>query len=150
MKTREAAVAGMFYPVEPTQLQRAVNRLLDDAPPPSGPVPKALIVPHAGYVYSGPVAASAYRRLDRARTQTQRVVLLGPAHRVPLAGMAIPRADAGTRGASSVDRMARVKGCARACRNDRSDSLARDGTIRGAELGARKESDDPATVRFRR
>ncbi|MCB1806842.1 MAG: AmmeMemoRadiSam system protein B, partial [Candidatus Competibacteraceae bacterium] len=60
----------------------------------SGPAPKALIAPHAGYVYSGPVAAKAYARLRPVRERIQRVVLLGPSHRVPLQGLAYSTADA--------------------------------------------------------
>jgi len=93
MKIREPAVAGMFYPAEAAQLQREVSALLGGAEPLSGPVPKAIIVPHAGYVYSGPVAATAYRQLTPARRTVHRVVLLGPAHRVYLEGMAVPTAD---------------------------------------------------------
>jgi len=55
--------------------------------------PKVLIVPHAGYVYSGPIAASAYRLLAPLRARINRVVLLGPAHRVYLQGMAVPSVD---------------------------------------------------------
>ena len=91
---RPAAVAGMFYPAEPGQLARDVQHYLEDARP-FDLVPKALIVPHAGYIYSGAIAASAYatlqhNRLDRIR----RVVLLGPTHRVAVRGLALPGADA--------------------------------------------------------
>ena len=61
---------------------------------PEGPAPKALIAPHAGYIYSGPVAASAYARLAAARETIERVVLLGPAHRVPFRGIAASSATA--------------------------------------------------------
>ena len=73
-----------------------VSDLLAAAPPAdeSESVPKALIVPHAGYIYSGPISASAYIRLPRARSVIRRVVLLGPSHRVPLHGLALPAADA--------------------------------------------------------
>jgi AmmeMemoRadiSam system protein B len=81
----------MFYPAQDNELRRTVAELLG----PGGPtrddaVPKALIVPHAGYVYSGPVAATAYRLLAPARDRIRRVVLMGPAHRVYLEGMALP------------------------------------------------------------
>lgn len=56
--------------------------------------PKVIIVPHAGYVYSGPVAASAYARLRQAAHRIRRVVLLGPVHRVPIRGLALPEAQA--------------------------------------------------------
>jgi len=95
MKTRRAAVAGMFYPAEPAELERTVGGLLAAAPAARGDS-KALIVPHAGYVYSGPTAACAYRLLEGRRGQIRRVVLLGPAHRVYLEGMALPSVDAFT------------------------------------------------------
>jgi len=84
---REPAVAGLFYPDDPLLLQQQVDSLLAQAAP-QGAAPKALIVPHAGYVYSGPVAASAYQQLAPLREQIQRVVLLGPAHRVAFSGLA--------------------------------------------------------------
>ena len=73
-----------------------VDRLIDDARlgvPADAPVPKALIVPHAGYIYSGPIAASGYARLSAARRRVTRVVLLGPAQRVWFVGIAWPDAD---------------------------------------------------------
>ncbi len=84
---RQPAVAGLFYPERPEELRRAVLGYLDEAA--SGPAPKALIAPHAGYVYSGPVAASAYACLAAVRSSIRRVVLLGPSHRVPLRGIAV-------------------------------------------------------------
>ena len=93
MKTRPAAVAGMFYPADTAALERAVARLLASAPP-GNEVPKAIIAPHAGYQYSGPTAAYAYRLLEGRRDVIRRVVLLGPAHRVYLQGMAVPSVDA--------------------------------------------------------
>jgi len=94
MNIREPAVAGMFYPAGADQLEREVISMLSDTGANSGPVPKAMIVPHAGYVYSGPVAAAAYRLLAPARQIIHRVVLCGPAHRVYLDGMAVPATDA--------------------------------------------------------
>jgi MEMO1 family protein len=97
---RPAAVAGMFYPSVPRALAASVRGLLDAAPAPAAadathPVgPKALIVPHAGYIYSGPIAASAYARLLPVRSRIRRVVMLGPVHRVPIRGLALPGADA--------------------------------------------------------
>lgn len=91
---REAAVAGRFYPGNPRELAAAVDRYLAEATPPLGPVPKALIAPHAGYIYSGPVAATAYARLKPAAGTITRVVLLGPCHRVPLRGLALSSAEA--------------------------------------------------------
>ncbi|MBW8370565.1 MAG: AmmeMemoRadiSam system protein B [Thiobacillus sp.] len=91
---RPAAVAGMFYPDNPVQLKRDIADLLAsvkrDA---ASPAPKALIVPHAGYIYSGAVAASAYARLGELRGRIRRVVLLGPAHRVYVRGLALPEAE---------------------------------------------------------
>lgn len=92
---RPAAVAGLFYPSAPQQLQHEVQTLLTAAMP-SGPTPapKALIVPHAGYPYSGPVAAQAYARLRPLAGRIQRVVLLGPTHRVAVRGLALPSTQA--------------------------------------------------------
>jgi len=89
---RQPAVAGMFYPADPRELQAMLNGFLAEAEA-AGPPPKALIAPHAGYVYSGPVAASVYARLAAARERIQRVVLLGPAHRVGFLGLAASGAD---------------------------------------------------------
>ncbi len=93
---RAAAVAGMFYPASTPVLARELAALLAATPPvaANSAVPKALIVPHAGYVYSGYVAASAYAALAPARKSIRRVVLLGPAHRVALRGLALPQASA--------------------------------------------------------
>jgi AmmeMemoRadiSam system protein B len=92
---RPAAVAGTFYPESPGVLEAQVRAYLEQAPRPAEPAarPKALIVPHAGYVYSGPIAAAAYARLAAAREEIRRVVLLGPAHHVALQGLAVPSAD---------------------------------------------------------
>ena len=92
---RTPAVAGSFYPEQPDVLERDVQALLSGAQlqAADAPVPKALIVPHAGYIYSGPIAANAYARLAPARGRIKRVVLLGPAHRVAIAGLALPGVD---------------------------------------------------------
>ena len=93
---RPPAVAGMFYPRERLSLAAEVEDLLggvSDLAPRIG-FPKALVVPHAGYIYSGPVAAHAYDELSPARGVAKRVVLLGPVHRVPVRGLAISRATA--------------------------------------------------------
>jgi AmmeMemoRadiSam system protein B len=95
MNTRPAAVAGFFYPAETAVLRKTVADLLAAAPPATGDA-KAIIAPHAGYQYSGPTAAFAYRQLESRRSRINRVVLLGPAHRVPLKGMAVPSVDAFT------------------------------------------------------
>jgi MEMO1 family protein len=94
---RPPAVAGMFYPGTPAVLGAAVRAYLAEAQSATGPaaaLPKALIVPHAGYVYSGPIAAAAYRRIAAGRNTIHRVVLLGPVHRVPVRGLALPSCDA--------------------------------------------------------
>jgi len=88
---RFPAVAGMFYPADARRLRATVDAYLSDSAVP-GTAPKALIVPHAGYVYSGPVAASGYALLKSARERIRRVVLLGPAHRVPFRGLALSSA----------------------------------------------------------
>jgi AmmeMemoRadiSam system protein B len=87
---RPAAVAGLFYPGDSATLSRTLSALLADAGEALGPVPKALIAPHAGYIYSGPIAAKAYALLAPARGQIRRVVLLGPTHRVAVRGLALP------------------------------------------------------------
>ncbi|MGH8708471.1 MAG: AmmeMemoRadiSam system protein B, partial [Burkholderiales bacterium] len=95
-QVRPAAVAGMFYPRDAGELQRQIAELIDGVEnfAPRFGHPKALIVPHAGYVYSGPVAARAYDELAAARGIVKRVVLLGPVHRVPVKGLALPGAEA--------------------------------------------------------
>jgi AmmeMemoRadiSam system protein B len=91
---RIPAVAGQFYPANAAELAATVTTLLDEAKGQGEHAPKALIVPHAGYVYSGPVAASAYSLLRPYRDRYSRVILLGPCHRVPVGGMALSTADA--------------------------------------------------------
>jgi MEMO1 family protein len=91
---RRPAVAGTFYPDDPEVLRRLVDRLLAEAwaspAPHPGPhrQPKVLVAPHAGYVYSGPVAAAAYARVQPWADVLRRVVLVGPAHRAPVQGLA--------------------------------------------------------------
>jgi AmmeMemoRadiSam system protein B len=93
IRIREAAVAGSFYPAEPVALRATVQGLLGDVPETEGPAPRALVVPHAGYVYSGPVAAAAYARLRPYSALYRRVLLLGPAHYVAFDGLAVSAAD---------------------------------------------------------
>jgi len=95
-EVRPPAVADLFYPADADALAGEVSDHLDQAgeSPLVPGFPKALIVPHAGYVYSGPVAASAYDLLRPARGIVRRVVLLGPCHRVPVRGLALPGAKA--------------------------------------------------------
>jgi AmmeMemoRadiSam system protein B len=94
MTVRPSAVAGLFYPGDPSLLRTHVLDLLADVAASTKVVPKALIAPHAGYAYSGSVAAAAFATLrDCARTIT-RVVLIGPTHYVHLRGIAGPTVDA--------------------------------------------------------
>lgn len=94
-KVRQAAVAGHFYPADAVKLREMINNMLHLAETASlsTAVPKAMIAPHAGYIYSGPIAASAYVLLKPRRDIIRRVVLLGPAHRVPLEGLGMSSAD---------------------------------------------------------
>ncbi len=92
MRTRAPAVTGSFYPADPGELAATVDELLAAAPRVAAS-PKALVVPHAGYVYSGPVAATAYATLLPGRHDITRVVLLGPAHHVAFDGCALPSAE---------------------------------------------------------
>jgi len=93
-RVRPPAVAGTFYPGDARRLATDVDAMLDAATPWTGAPPKALVVPHAGYVFSGPIAASGYTSLRAARGRVTRVVLLGPAHFVPVRGLAAPSVDA--------------------------------------------------------
>jgi len=83
----------MFYPGNAEQLHEMVQQMLKDADDAGASPPKALIAPHAGYIYSGPVAASAYARLRQVRDTIERVVLLGPSHRVGFPGLATSSAE---------------------------------------------------------
>ena len=94
-KFRPAAVAGTFYPESPATLAREVGQMLANARGTKTARPKAIIVPHAGYVYSGPVAASLYASLEGLREEPiERVILLGPTHRVAVDGLAVPSCTA--------------------------------------------------------
>ena len=94
MRVRPPAVAGLFYPADPGDLRAAVEQALAAAPAAAGPVAKAIVAPHAGYAYSGLVAASAYARVTPARGRITRVVLLGPAHRAPRVAVVASGAEA--------------------------------------------------------
>jgi hypothetical protein len=89
---RPAAVAGFFYPADAGVLANDLSTMLAEATRASvaSIVPKAIIAPHAGYVYSGPIAARAYATLQAARDRIRRVILLGPTHRMPIRGLAVP------------------------------------------------------------
>jgi AmmeMemoRadiSam system protein B len=91
---RPPAVAGAFYPDDSRILKRQLTELLAQADASDDPVPKAIVVPHAGYVYSGPIAATAFKSVAPARTNIRRVVLLGPSHRVAFGGIACTRSSA--------------------------------------------------------
>jgi AmmeMemoRadiSam system protein B len=91
-RVRPPAVAGRFYPGTAGQLGATVTELLADAEQ-VGAAPKGVIAPHAGYVYSGPIAATAYASVRARANAIEKVVLLGPAHRVYLDGLALPAAD---------------------------------------------------------
>jgi AmmeMemoRadiSam system protein B len=92
---RPAAVAGMFYPGNPAVLASDLDRMLAEASDRAPAIaPKALIVPHAGYIYSGPIAATGYALLKPLAERIRRVVLLGPTHRLAVRGLALPGAEA--------------------------------------------------------
>ena len=91
---RPPAVAGAFYPRDAGELDHAVRGLLAAATAVAGPAPKAIIAPHAGYIYSGAIAAEAYAWLAEAKDRIKRVILLGPAHRMPFRGIAASSATA--------------------------------------------------------
>ena len=95
-KIRPTAVAGMFYPSDPIELREMVSGFLNRAretPIDSTAIPRAIIAPHAGYIYSGPVAAHAYHYVEAVKDKIANVVLIGPSHRVPLLGLATSSAD---------------------------------------------------------
>jgi hypothetical protein len=97
---RAPAVAGRFYPASPGALERAVEHHVTSAlaarPADPGPSPRLLIAPHAGYAFSGPIAASAFSRLAHARRAggVGRVVVIGPSHHVAFSGLALAGVDA--------------------------------------------------------
>jgi AmmeMemoRadiSam system protein B len=89
---RPPAVSGLFYPESRARLEREVREHLDSASVPATVTPKAVIAPHAGYRYSGPTAGFAFAALESRAGEIEKVVLLGPAHRVPVRGLAVPEA----------------------------------------------------------
>lgn len=93
MTIRSPAVAGAFYPDSATVLDAFISELLNDSPKRSLS-PKVLIVPHAGYIYSGPTAANAYKLLEPLKNSVRRVILLGPSHRTVFEGLALPDCEA--------------------------------------------------------
>ena len=89
MRTRSPAFAGMFYPDKPQELAATVRAYVADASPPAmQPPPKAVVAPHAGFIYSGPIAGTAYAAMAARGGQIERIVLVGPSHRVAFAGVA--------------------------------------------------------------
>jgi hypothetical protein len=93
-RVRPAAQAGRFYPSNHARLQSDVDGYLAVVSPPEGPVPKAIIAPHAGYMFSATVAASAFVRLAPAHDRIRRVILMGPSHYADFDGLAVSGADA--------------------------------------------------------
>ena len=91
-RIREPAVAGTFYPSAPDRLRAMIQGFLEAARGPGGP-PKAIVAPHAGYLYSGPIAGFAYARLGQARSRVRRVVLVGPSHHARFRGLAASGAE---------------------------------------------------------
>ena len=121
MAVRVPAAAGTFYPGTASELEAAVDGLLEGAsPPPDVRSPSAIVVPHAGYVYSGPVAATAYALLRPA--PVRRFVIVGPAHFVPLRGTAVPAADAWRTPLGEVRIDDELRELARACGSDVDDA----------------------------
>jgi AmmeMemoRadiSam system protein B len=127
---RPAAVAGLFYPDAPAALRSVVHAALARAGArhsESAGHPKAVIAPHAGYVYSGAIAASAYARLAAGADAIRRVVLLGPTHRVGIRGLAVPTAGAFATplGTVAVDREAAAAALAlsQVCESDAAHAL---------------------------
>jgi AmmeMemoRadiSam system protein B len=93
-RIRRPAVAGLFYPADEAALRRSVRDCLDAAKPDPAVSPKAVIAPHAGYVYSGPIAGSAFVHFLSQRKEIRRIILVGPSHRIPFNGIAVSGAEA--------------------------------------------------------
>lgn len=89
--TLQPCVAGLFYPLDKAVLAQTISALLEAAPITETVAPKAIIAPHAGYIYSGPIAATIYKTLLAHKDVIKRVVLLGPAHRVGFLGIAVTK-----------------------------------------------------------
>jgi len=102
---RPPAAAGRFYPADPRELEAMVRGFLDAAPRARGPGPLALVAPHAGYAFSGPVAGSAYAMVRPDAGTFRRVVIMGPSHYVAFRGLALPEGEAfaGPLGEHAVD-----------------------------------------------
>ncbi len=93
-RVRPPAVAGMFYPADPEELRRMVEGFLQGETESGGEFCKAYILPHAGYIYSGPVAGTGYGQLRAEREMVERVILMGPSHRAAFSGLAFSSHDA--------------------------------------------------------
>lgn len=94
IEVRPAAVAGRFYPAHPAELRCVIERCLSQVQLDNAVAPKAVIAPHAGYLYSGPIAASAHARFASERNTIQRIVLIGPSHYLSFGGLAVSSAQA--------------------------------------------------------
>src|SRR5512137_2337957 len=95
MRTRPPAVAGMFYSDKPQELAAAVRSYVAEAKPAAlSKPPKAVVAPHAGYIYSGPIAGTAYATLVDRGKDIERIILVGPSHRVAFPGVAASGAGA--------------------------------------------------------
>lgn len=94
LNDRPSALSGLFYPGEPDDLERMLAGWLDEGPISPPPSPKMLLVPHAGYRYSGAIAAAGFKALGEDASRIKRVVLLGPCHRVPVRGISYPEVAA--------------------------------------------------------
>lgn len=92
-KIRRPAVAGLFYPADPDELRGEVRQFLNNATPGRIKAPKALVAPHAGYVYSGPIAGNAYAQLSEVKENIRRVILFAPSHRMAFRGLAYSAAE---------------------------------------------------------
>jgi AmmeMemoRadiSam system protein B len=90
---RQPAVAGMFYPADKQSLKDDIHEYLNQVTTEQHEKPKAIVVPHAGYIYSGPIAATAFKQIIPFKDKIKRVVLLGPSHRVAFSGLAVPESD---------------------------------------------------------
>lgn len=93
VRVQEPVVSGVFYPSDPKELRKLLDTFFRKVPHIKRPLPRALIVPHAGYTYSGEVAAYAYADLDKYQKQIKRVVIMAPTHHVSFMGMVFPEAD---------------------------------------------------------
>ena len=89
---QQPAVVGTFYSADPEKLSHSLSDHLN-SPFAWDIEAKALAVPHAGHVYSGPIAGTAYASVRHLSDRIKRVVLVGPAHRARFKGVALPRAD---------------------------------------------------------